>query len=210
VARRADDPQEPGVPFIRHKPIAPAVPKAHDSIAPGDSVDASKALTGSQRSSLMSQQPQGIRIGQLLVAQGVLNEEQVEQIVERQREVGRPFGDLAERMFEVDPDAVERAWIDQYLGFGTEADLNEQHIEEEVLELLTRRQAWQFRILPLRREEDELIVATSREHFRRAVNFAWRRLEEPLYFLIVPPAQLEQYLMHHYPWPGVLTLPEAG
>ena len=156
------------------------------------------------------QKSMGIRIGQLLVAQGVLTEEQVERIVEQQREVGRPFGDLAERMFDVDPDAVERAWIDQYLAFGTEAELNDQRIDQEALDLLSRRQAWQFRVLPLRREADELVVATSREHLRRAVNFAWRRLEEPLYFLIVRPAQLEQYLMHHYPWPGAQSLPEAG
>lgn len=150
------------------------------------------------------------RIGEILVAHGLLTNEQVTEILQQQQRGGRPFGDLAERMFGVDAEQVEKAWAEQYVSLGTEVDLSEQTIAPETLRIINRRQAWQFRVLPMSRREGELVVATSRENLRRAVNFAWQRFDEPVFFMIAPAAQLEQFLMHHYPWPAVLDLPAAG
>ncbi len=158
----------------------------------------------------MGKETEGVRIGEILVGLGVLSAEQVEAIVAEQKKVGRPFGDLAERMFDVAPSAVEQAWVDQYTAFGTEADLEQQEIDTQVLRVLNRRQAWQFRMLPLRRENNELIAATDKENLRRACGFAWNTLDEPIYFLIARRPQLEEFLMDHYPWPGILDLPAAG
>ncbi len=158
----------------------------------------------------MGKNVKGVRIGELLVKQGVLTEEQVEHIVAEQKRLGRPFGDLAEKLFHVSAEAVERAWIDQYLSFGTEINLDQQEMDLRVLRILNRRQAWQFRVLPLRHDGDELVAATSREHLKRAVNFAWRRIGDPVYFLIAKRPQLEEFLMEHYPWPAALELPAAG
>lgn len=152
----------------------------------------------------------GVRMGELLVQQGVLSQQQVEDILAEQKRIGRPFGDLAERMFGVSPDAVEQAWVDQYVTLSTQIDLEKQRIDIRVLKSINRRQAWQFRMLPLRREEDELVAATCADHLRRAVNFAWRRLDEPIYFLIASRPQLEEFLMDHFPWPSALKLPAAG
>ncbi len=152
----------------------------------------------------------GLRIGELLVNQGVLTPQQVDEILQAQKRVARPFGDLAERMFDVSPEAVEKAWLDQYVSYSGEIDLDRQRMDVRVLKVINRRQAWQFRILPMRRENDELVAATSAEHLRRAVNFAWGRLEEPIYFLIASRPQLEDFLMEHYPWPGILSLPKAA
>ncbi len=156
----------------------------------------------------------GVRIGELLVADGVLTRDQVQAILEQQKRCGRPFGDLAERMFAVDPQSVEKAWIAQYMSYGTEVDLETQQIDVEVLRLLNRRQAWQFHMLPLHYEQEELLVATHREGLCRAVNFAWRRLADPVFFLISKRPQLEEFLQEHYPWPAMhdLTrhLPAAG
>jgi MSHA biogenesis protein MshE len=158
----------------------------------------------------MSQGRQGVKIGQLLVNQGVLTAEQVEQILAEQKNAGRPFGDLAERLFGISPEAVEKAWIEQYLALSTEIDLDQQRIDVQVLRTLNRRQAWQFRMLPIRREDQDLVMATSRDHLKRAVNFAWRRLHDPVYFMIARRPQLEDFLMRHYPWPGAMDLPLAG
>jgi MshEN domain len=150
---------------------------------------------------------QSPRMGELLVTAGVLTAQQVNDILEQQRDCGRPFGDLAERMFGIKPEVVEKAWIEQYLTFQTEVDLETQRIDVEVLRVLNRRQAWQFHLLPIRRENDELIVATSRQRLPRAVNFAWRRLHDPVFFLIAQRPQLEHFLMQHYPWPAMETPP---
>ena len=56
---------------------------------------------GGQKESALGKQMTAIRIGEILVEQGVLTEQQVFEIVAAQRERGVPFGVLAERMFEV-------------------------------------------------------------------------------------------------------------
>lgn len=146
---------------------------------------------------------QRMKMGELLVQAGVLNQDQIQQILDMQESTGRPFGDLAERMFGVDPDAIEQAWIEQYLSYGAEVDLDTQHMDVEVLRVLNRRQAWQFQLLPLRRDNEELIMATTRKRLPRAVNFAWRRMHDPVFFLIARRPQLEEFLMDHYPWPAM-------
>ncbi|MDH3583455.1 MAG: hypothetical protein OER86_04500 [Phycisphaerae bacterium] len=153
---------------------------------------------------------QGIRIGEVLEELGVLTSAQVQEIVAEQRRISRPFGLLAEQMFDIDPRQIEDAWIQQYCTYNTEVDLDTQRVDTEVLKIINRRQAWQFRMLPMRRENDELVTATSAEFLRRAVNFSWRSFEEPIYFLIARRPQLEDFLMQHYPWASALELPAAG
>jgi len=151
-----------------------------------------------------------IRIGQILVDKGLLTDEQVTKILTEQQREARPFGLLAEQLFNITAEQVEQAWIDQYISYGTEIDLEKQHIDVQVLRVLNRRQAWQFRMLPLRRDGRELVTATSREHLKRAVSYAWRRFDDPVYFLIAKRPQLEDFLMEHYPWPAALDLPMAS
>jgi hypothetical protein len=143
----------------------------------------------------------GIQIGQLLVQQGVLTEKQVQHIVSVQRVSHRPFGDLAERLYGVSPEAIEDAWVQQYVQMAGVVDLNEIKVDTDCLRYINRRQAWQFQILPTHREEQNLHVATDAEHLIRAVNFSTRRLDEPVFFVIARKTQLREFLMRHYPVP---------
>jgi hypothetical protein len=147
----------------------------------------------------------GIQIGQLLVEQGVLTQSQVDHILKVQKISHRPFGDLAERLYGINPKAVEDAWVDQYLRIAGVVDLEDVEIETECLRLLNRRQAWQFHLLPLNREEERLQMATSAENLVRSVNFATRKLDEPVHFLIAERAQLRNFLMKHYPVPEYIA-----
>ena len=149
----------------------------------------------------------GIPIGQLLIEQGVLTEQQVQHILKVQKESARPFGDLAERLFGIDPHAVEDAWVEQYVRQVGITDLDDVTIETDCLRLLNRRQAWQFHLLPTNREPDgqQISMATSAESLVRAVNFASRKIDEPLYFLITERQQLREFLMKHYPVPNFLA-----
>ena len=114
----------------------------------------------------------GIQIGQLLVEQGVLTEEQVRHILKVQKISHRPFGDLAERLFGINPKAVEDAWVEQYLRIAGVVDLDDQAVETDCLRLLNRRQAWQFHLLPMHRDErQDLNIATSADNLVRSVNF---------------------------------------
>lgn len=143
----------------------------------------------------------GIQIGQLLVEQGVLTQKQVDHILQIQRVSARPFGDLAERLYGVSPEAVEDAWVQQYVRTAGIIDLAGVSIDGQCLDLINRRQAWQFQVLPICREGTNLSFATDAEHLVRAINFTTHRLNEPVYFLIAERQQLRDYLMRHFPVP---------
>jgi hypothetical protein len=146
----------------------------------------------------------GIQIGQLLIEQGVLTQTQVAHILKVQKMSHRPFGDLAERLYGINPRAVEDAWVEQYLRMVGTVDLDDVEIETECLRLLNRRQAWQFHLLPLGRKA-ELEMATSADNLVRSVNFASRSIDEPVHFLIAERQQLREFLMKHYPVPEYLA-----
>ena len=143
----------------------------------------------------------GIQIGQLLIEQGVLTPKQVDHILKVQKISHRPFGDLAERLFGISPQAVEDAWVQQYLRMVGTVELDEQKFDEQCLRLLNRRQAWQFHMLPMTRQRENLNIATDAENLVRAVNFSAKKLDEPIYFQIAERKQLREFLMKHYPVP---------
>src|SRR3954471_23597855 len=137
--------------------------------------------------------------------QGVLTATQVQQVLEAQKNSHRPFGDLAERLFGVDPRAIEDAWVEQYLRTTGMVDLEEVRVDTDCLRLLNRRQAWQFHTMPINRESGDLGIATSKENLVRAVNFPSRKIDEPVYFLIAEREQLREFLMRHYPVPNFIA-----
>jgi hypothetical protein len=147
----------------------------------------------------------GIQIGQLLIEQGVLTQAQVGHILKVQKISQRPFGDLAERLYGIDPKAVEDAWVEQYVRTVGIVDLEEAEIETECLRLLNRRQAWQFHLLPLNRQDESLQMATSADNLVRSVNFVTRKMDEPVHFLIAERTQLREFLMKHYPVPEYIA-----
>ena len=59
--------------------------------------------------------PDGLQLGELLIAQGVLTARQVAHVLDVQAVSPRPFGDLAERLFGVDPKLVAGAWVKQFV-----------------------------------------------------------------------------------------------
>jgi hypothetical protein len=147
-----------------------------------------------------------IQIGQLLVEQGALTEKQVQHILAVQKSSHRPFGDLAERLYGINPRAIEDAWVEQYLRIAGVVDLDEVEVQTDCLRMLNRRQAWQFHLLPLNRDEQQdLNMATSPKQLVRSVNFSARKLDEPVNFMIAEHKQLREFLMKHYPVPKFLS-----
>lgn len=147
----------------------------------------------------------GIQIGELLVEQGVLSRRQVDHILKVQKLSHRPFGDLAERLYGIAPKAVEDAWVEQYIRIAGVVDLEDRKIETECLRTLNRRQAWQFHLLPMNRRQETMSMATSADNLVRSVNFATRKLEEPVHFMIAERTQLREFLMKHYPVPEYMA-----
>jgi hypothetical protein len=143
----------------------------------------------------------GIPIGQVLIEQGVLSAEQVAHILKVQKASHRPFGDLAERLYGIAPEAIEDAWVEQYIRTAGVVNLDDVTFDADCLRLINRRQAWQFHLLPTHRAGEHLHVATDAENLIRAVNFSSRRIDEAVYFLVADSKQLRAFLMKHYPVP---------
>lgn len=154
----------------------------------------------------MSQNPDNkpIRIGEILVEQGVLSEQQVFEIVQAQKKLHLPFGVLAERMFEVTLESIENAWIEQYHRFTGTIDLSQQTFDDRALRMINRRQAWQFECIPINFEPGgELLMAASRRRLARAVTFATNRLDKVVYFRVAESEQIQSFLKEHFPMPEI-------
>jgi len=146
---------------------------------------------------------EAIRLGELLIEQGVLSREQVGKILEAQQDSGEPFGCLAERLMGVDPAAIENAWAWQYSRLSRLIDPRAESFDERALQMVTRRQAWQFRVLPIRFDPHELMIATTQLHLRRALRFATNVIGVPVYMVLAEPQTLGEALCRHYPLPGM-------
>ena len=144
-----------------------------------------------------------VRIGQLLVEAGVLSEQQVQIVLSHQHQSAVPFGLLCERLFGVEPIQVEEAWARQY-GTLTRTILPAlESFDDRALQTVTRRQAWQFRVLPVRFDDGEMMIATTEQFLRRALGFAINVLQVPTYLVLADPMALGEALCRHYPLPGM-------
>jgi hypothetical protein len=143
-----------------------------------------------------------IRLGELLVQQGAISPEQQEEILKLQVESKRPFGVIAEETFGVDPSVIEQAWAAQYAMIAQRVDPAEIEIPTEVLELVAKRQAWQFGFIPVAQLPDETQFVATRETLARALRFVGWRMPGLCTFAICELPALRRGLETHYPLPG--------
>lgn len=144
-----------------------------------------------------------IRLGDLLVSKGILTEPQRIEILEEQRTTSRPFGELAERLFGIHETVIEQAWAEQYAMLAQPVDPRSVTIDPAALALVKRRQAWQFGVLPLRFDDEEVVICTTAENLPRALRFVGWRIRPACYFEIAGPEALGQALERHYPMAGM-------
>lgn len=143
-----------------------------------------------------------VRLGDLLVRRGALTPAQRDEILAQQRGTGRPFGAIAEERFGICPRDVEQAWAEQYAADAPTVDPSSEQPDPSALQLLDRREAWQFRIVPLRFDGPELMLATSAENLPRALRFVGWRLNCACFFVVAEPDALQRALERHYPFAG--------
>lgn len=144
-----------------------------------------------------------LRIGDVMVKQGILTESDRDAVLERQRETARPFGLLAEQMFGVSPHGVELAWAEQYAEVADSVDPRTERVEPAALRTITARQAWQFGLLPMRYEGNDLVIATTQHNLPRALRFTGWRFSHPCYLVIAEATALGEALDAHFPLRGM-------
>jgi hypothetical protein len=111
-----------------------------------------------------------VRLGHLLVRNGILEGSQVKRALVEQARTGVPFGVACEQLFSVDPRDIEQAWAEQYAGITQTINPLQESIDPAAQGIIQRRQAWQFGVLPIRWDEGELMVAT---HLESAIQRAY-------------------------------------
>ena len=143
-----------------------------------------------------------VRLGDLLIESGALTPEQVAMILEMQADSTEPFGLIAERECGIDPAVIESTWARQYARRTRTIDPADEPFDADVVEMITRRQCWQFRILPIRFEGPELMAATTDIFLPRALRFAANVIGYPIFFVMSEPVALGRALCAHRPLPG--------
>ncbi len=142
-------------------------------------------------------------LGEVLVEQGLLTKSDVGSILEQQRITGRPFGEIAETLCHISTEAIEEAWAYQYAYNAPTIDPVIFIPRSNAKKLVSPRQAWQFRCLPMNLEGETLVLATTPKYLHRALKFATRVLDRPAYFMMTTEAHLAAALSDHYPFGGM-------
>lgn len=146
---------------------------------------------------------QTLKLGDLLVQQGVMTAEQRDEVLKAQQLRRRPFGVLAEDMFGVSPAAVERAWAEQFSSLAESIDPRTFETDASALAAIDRRQAWQFKVLPLRLDTHSMLLCTTQEHLVRAMRFAGWKLGHSCQFVLAEARALGEAMTRHYPMAGM-------
>lgn len=144
-----------------------------------------------------------LRPGDLFEERGLLTPDQVDAVMRRQRRTGESFGRLAEQVFGVDAAAVEAAIASRSAGLLRTLDLEHEFIDRRAVQMVSPRQAWQFRVLPVRFEADELLVATVEVHLRRALRFLTAVVGVPTCTVLADPESLGEAIHLHRPMAGL-------
>lgn len=144
-------------------------------------------------------------IGRVLVERGIITEEQLLRVLEVQKRTHRPLGEICEDLLDVRAKDVERAWTEQYANTTRWIDPGAEPGDPESRKLVTRRQAWQFRVLPMGFDGAELMIVTTKESLVRAMNFATRQLPVQCFFVLCTKEQLGEALMRYFPMEGMCT-----
>ena len=143
-----------------------------------------------------------VRLGHLLVRNGILEYSQVKRALDEQARTGVPFGVACEQLFSVDPRDIEQAWAEQYAGITQTINPLQESIDPAAQSLVQGRQAWQFGVLPIRWDDSELMVATTPDLLVRAHRFMTRHFDQPVFFVMTSSAHLESAIQRAYPLPG--------
>ncbi len=109
------------------------------------------------------------RIGALLVAQGLLKPDQLQQVLLQQDRTGQPLGRLAAEVLHVPTAAVFQALAERLLGSLPRVDIESCRIDPGALPCVSRIEAWTHRVLPVSAAGPCLILATCPSHLSDAL-----------------------------------------
>ncbi len=144
------------------------------------------------------------RIGKILIERGLLDESQVQQVLTHQQTRYCPFGKLSAELFGLDEHDIYHALADQILNHHIEeVNLINQTIDRNCLAILSPHDAWDYLVLPLRIENQELLCATTVETLPQAISIMQHAVDIPFRFVVTEIRPLEQFIAEQYNYEGI-------
>ena len=144
--------------------------------------------------------------GQCLGRVVTISTHDVSEILEHQAATRRKFGEIALSWGLCRPQHVWQAWWEQLAQGTPRVDLTKIGVDAQAVGHVPSEVARQFGVVPLRRFQEQLVIATTQEGLARARADLPRLLGKQIKFVTADPAQLGDAIAAYYP----ATLHAAG
>jgi hypothetical protein len=137
--------------------------------------------------------------GELLGKVVRLSAHDVSEILEHQAATRRKFGEIALAWGLCRPQHIWQAWWEQLSSDTPKVDLHRIGVDTQAIAHIPADLAVQFRAVPLRCHEDQLVVATCPRGLARASAELPALIGKQVKFVIADPAQLDEAIAACYP-----------
>jgi len=137
-------------------------------------------------------------IGQILRDMGVLNDQDIREILDQQRRTGRRFGQIALAWGLVTPEQIWTAWCRQLADQHHRVDLDEVGIDTNAVDRVSGVLARFYRIIPLRLWGDNLVVALPEGDAHGNLDDLPALLGCRVHRCYCEPKQVDEYLVRIY------------
>jgi len=138
------------------------------------------------------------KLGEILIDQGVLTYEQVTRVLARQMYDDRPFGQIAADAFDIEERVIWQTVAEQVLMNAESVNISTETWTKEALRAISAHDAWTYRLLPLRYEHGELVIATSAYELPGALSLIEREVYDNHRIVIADAKVLEQTIAERY------------
>jgi hypothetical protein len=142
-------------------------------------------------------------IARALVEHELLEQAQVDEVLIQQHRDRRPVAEIVADRFGIDEHDVYQALAEQIIAAAPEVNLVTEELQREALKQVAAREAWDYLLLPLRFEGEELVCATTAETLPSALSLAQAELKVPFRFVLSSVRPLEQFIAERYEFEGV-------
>ncbi|MFP4144879.1 MAG: hypothetical protein ACLFV3_07010 [Phycisphaeraceae bacterium] len=140
------------------------------------------------------------RLASVLLEKNLLSQDQARELLDRTGSRPSQFGQVAAELVGLSEHDLWTRLADATLDRWPLTSLIFERFDYDCLDELTPETAWDNLVLPLRRENDELVCATTEETLADAMRLTQGR---PVSFVICEMRPLEQFIAERYSYEGV-------
>ena len=139
------------------------------------------------------------RIGELLSRMVPLSGHDVEEILQEQENTHRKFGEIALAWGLCQPEHVWNAWCRQLAQGVERVDLAQVGVDAQAAAMLPAEVARELQVLPVRRAEEVIVIATAADEITQLAVDLTKRLALKVMFVRVEAKQLREMIENYYP-----------